>query len=75
MNPEVATLPVAEWPLDPPRARVNCERLEDWYEVAEHLIGLGILGVVDEADIFAPRGQKVFNGLFAREKKGKPLEG
>ncbi|CAK0829863.1 unnamed protein product [Prorocentrum cordatum] len=75
INPEVATLPVAEWPLDPPRARVNCERLEDWYEVAEHLIGLGILGVVDEADIFAPRGQKVFNGLFAREKKGKPLEG
>ncbi|CAK0833613.1 unnamed protein product [Prorocentrum cordatum] len=75
MDPEVATLPAAEWPLDPPRARVNCERLEDWCEVAEHLIGLGILGVVDEADIFAPPGQKVFNGLFAREKMGKPLEG
>ncbi|CAK0818697.1 unnamed protein product, partial [Prorocentrum cordatum] len=68
MDPEVATLPDADWPLYPPRARVNCARLEDWYEVAEHLIGLGILGVADEADIFAQRGQKVFNGLFARER-------
>ncbi|CAK0819938.1 unnamed protein product [Prorocentrum cordatum] len=75
LDPEAVTLPPAEWPDAPPRARVNCEKLEDWCEVAEHLLGLGTLGVVREADIFAPHGQEVFTGLFAREKKGKPLKG
>ncbi|CAK0838564.1 unnamed protein product [Prorocentrum cordatum] len=59
LDPEVVTLPPSEWPDAPPRARVSCEKMEDWHE----------------ADIFAPHGQEVFNGLFAREKKGKPLEG
>ena len=75
LDPGRVARPNEEWPEEPRRARVNCERVERWYEIAEHLLQLGILGVVETRDIFTARGQMVLNGLFARKERASRSRG
>ncbi|CAK0851959.1 unnamed protein product, partial [Prorocentrum cordatum] len=74
-KPEMSLLPEAEWPESPPKAKVNVEKLEDWWAIAAKLVERGLLAPIPAERIFVARGRRVTNGLFAATKSGSPAEG
>ncbi|CAK0900380.1 unnamed protein product [Prorocentrum cordatum] len=72
-KPEMSLLPEAEWPESPPKAKVNVEKLEDWWAIAAKLVERGLLAPIPAERIFVARGRRVTNGLFAATKSGPQL--
>ena len=52
-----------DWPLHPPRARVNASN-EDWCEIVSELHRRGAVRAIAESEIFSPRGRLCLNGAF-----------
>ena len=52
-----------DWPLHPPRARVNASN-EDWCEIVSELHRRGAVRAIAESGIFWPRGRLCLNGAF-----------
>ncbi|CAK0900771.1 unnamed protein product [Prorocentrum cordatum] len=69
-KPEMSLLPEAEWPESPPKAKVNVEKLEDWWAIAAKLVERGLLAPIPAERIFVARGRRVTNWLFAATKSG-----
>lgn len=74
-DPEANLLPRKQWPSSVPHAKVQVEKPEDWYEIAQETYQLGILSPIRKREIFCVDGELVLNGAFAVEKKGAPLPG
>jgi hypothetical protein len=75
LHPEACLKPKEEWPVAVPRARMQVETHEEWHEIGAHLGRVGIMEVIDKAEIFCVNGVPVLNSFFSIEKKGAAAVG
>ena len=75
LNPELSTLPMAEWPPDIKSAQVKAVSDEEIIKIAVGLHDRGILRVADEDErLIGPSGRAIYQGAFG-VSKGKKLKG
>ncbi|CAK0824753.1 unnamed protein product, partial [Prorocentrum cordatum] len=74
-GPALALLPRAERPQDVPRAAIQVEPRQEWYQIGAKLVELGRATPIAEDRVFKVGGRKVLAGPFGAAKGGAPSPG